>query len=452
MTDQRGNDIPLPPDTAPSGRLNRWFDSLTATGDELFGCEVPPYMALGVCGVAVAFATFVACGLVLGLPLALGTALLAASLAVFVLAGLLRKRLGRANHVLLEDVLLVLAVAAAVAWGSGQSVARTLDVTAISLGVFLVFGRLGCLIGGCCHGRPSRVGVRYHDPQAVARPLLGLRLFPIQLVEAAWTLLITAVSLALLGRPPGTALWCWLLAYGTGRFVLEFARGDAGRPRLGPLSEAQWLAIALVGARIALEALGRPLAVADLVAAGGAVLLALIGRATRRRWLLLDRPAIALEEVVPWQRLLAELEAAPGGGSSVPRAAPGPGGVQVSLTVDRTPAGTLYACSLSSTAGPLDARRGFALAGLITQRLPRHRLLRAMSGSDGVFHVWALIDDPAGAPGSSPADRPELVRYRALAFARAIREAPAAAFVEVPAAAVPSAAPPYRLKAPIGSL
>ena len=131
--------------------------------------------------------------------------------------------------------------------------------------------------------------------------------------------------------------------------------------------------------------------------------------------------------------------------------------MRVALTIDRTAGGKLHACSFSSGGPPLDERRCFALAGLVTQRLPRHRLLRAAPGNDGVFHVWALVEEPAGPPGSSAADSPELVRYRALAFARAIRETPPPLFVDAPAApsvpaAPPPAAPPYRLKAPIGSL
>ena len=36
-----------------------------------------------------------------------------------------------------------------------------LDVTVLSLGLFLAWGRLGCLMAGCCHGRPQNWGVRY---------------------------------------------------------------------------------------------------------------------------------------------------------------------------------------------------------------------------------------------------------------------------------------------------
>src|SRR5574338_104941 len=43
---------------------------------------------------------------------------------------------------------------------TGADVPRLLDLTTMGIGVFLVFGRLGCLAVGCCHGRPGR-GITY---------------------------------------------------------------------------------------------------------------------------------------------------------------------------------------------------------------------------------------------------------------------------------------------------
>ena len=41
-----------------------------------------------------------------------------------------------------------------------------LDITIIGIGTFLIFGRIGCLMMGCCHGRPHRWGVRYSEEHA----------------------------------------------------------------------------------------------------------------------------------------------------------------------------------------------------------------------------------------------------------------------------------------------
>jgi hypothetical protein len=410
--------------------LNRWFDVIVDDSDGICGLEAPPYLVLGSAGVAVAFTVMVSLFLAWGLPVVLAAALLMSSLTLFVVAGLVRQRLMKIEHVLLEDVLLVLTAAAAIAHLAGQPVWRTLDATAISLGAFIVFGRLGCLTGGCCHGRPCRIGVRYRDPEAVESPLLGVRLFPVQLVEAAWTLLVTLLALSVSGRGPGTALWCWLLGYSAGRFVLELARGDRRRPRLGPMTEAQWLAVGILVARIALEESARPLARVNVALAGGALLLALLGWVTRRLWLSLTPPALALDEIEPWRRLLVEEEAR-AAQSAAPRAQPGPGGVSLALTVRATPEGVVYGCSLSRAPLPLDPRRAYAMAGLIAQRLPPHRLLRVGFGNGAVFHFWALITQPQGPSGSTSRDPSELVRQRALWFARALRDAR----VEPPASA-----------------
>ena len=86
-----------------------------------------------------------------------------------------------------------------------------LDVTILGVGIFLACGRLGCLMGGCCHGRPHRWGVRYRKEHADAgftHYYVGVRLFPIQAVESIWVLMLVIVgSIIVLGRQaPGESL------------------------------------------------------------------------------------------------------------------------------------------------------------------------------------------------------------------------------------------------------
>src|SRR5215471_17085213 len=64
-----------------------------------------------------------------------------------------------------------------------------LDLTILGVGTFLAFGRVGCFMVGCCHGRPNRWGVSYSAGHAAAgftHFYVGVRLFPIQLVESLW--------------------------------------------------------------------------------------------------------------------------------------------------------------------------------------------------------------------------------------------------------------------------
>jgi hypothetical protein len=211
--------IPAPPDPAPSG-VNRWLDRLTAPRTSFCGVAAPPYLVLGIAGIVVAFAILVGAGLSAGVPLSAQCALGTAALLVFVLAGKLRQRLGRAPHILLEDVTLVLLASAGVSYAFGLPVIAGLDRMVVALGGFLVLGRLGCLTSGCCHGRPAGVGVRY-GADAVPAALVGVRLFPVPLVEAVWTAAITSIAGTFLGAAPGSALIFWLAAYGSARFVLE---------------------------------------------------------------------------------------------------------------------------------------------------------------------------------------------------------------------------------------
>src|SRR5262249_28339904 len=143
----------------------------------------------------------------------------------------------------------------------------------------------------------------------------------------------------------------------------------------------------------------------------GAAAVVAVGWITRHRWLALWRPALPLVDIRPWQRLLEELEVRTFHEGAAPaRSHRAPGGIQIACTRHALPDGSLWAYSLSSSNGALEARRAIAVAGLVAQRLPIHRIVRAGFGGSGVFHLWLQIERDAGPPGSTSSDRPELVR------------------------------------------
>lgn len=155
----------------------------------------------------------------------------------------------------------VLATAACALWALGQPALPYLDLVAVGVGAFLCCGRVGCLMVGCCYGRPHRWGVRYgaeHAAEGFPDCYVGARLFPVQAFEAVWTLaVVAACCLAVVGgRPAGSALSLYFVAYAAGRFYMEFARGDAERPYLRGFSEAQWTSLVLTTAVAAAEASG----------------------------------------------------------------------------------------------------------------------------------------------------------------------------------------------------
>jgi prolipoprotein diacylglyceryltransferase len=44
-----------------------------------------------------------------------------------------------------------------------QPVLPYVDIAILGIGVTLAFGRIGCVLAGCCYGRPFKWGVRYTD-------------------------------------------------------------------------------------------------------------------------------------------------------------------------------------------------------------------------------------------------------------------------------------------------
>jgi phosphatidylglycerol:prolipoprotein diacylglycerol transferase len=125
-------------------------------------------------------------------------------------------------------------------WAFGQ----VADVLAPSLALGHVFGRLGCVMAGCCFGKPWAHGLTF-GPGSVAFDDLAATgvigpwaastppLHPTQLYEAAGELLIFVVLLWFRRRRmlpfPGALALVYGASYGLLRFAVEIFRGDAGR-------------------------------------------------------------------------------------------------------------------------------------------------------------------------------------------------------------------------------
>jgi hypothetical protein len=127
-----------------------------------------------------------------------------------------------------------------------------LDITLLGIGTFLFYGRIGCLMVGCCHGKPHNWGVCYteeHREEGFTPYLVGVRLFPVQLLESLFVLFVVIVGTAMvLGTSyrPGEVLAWYVIVYGAARFFFEFLRGDPDRPYFAGFSEAQWTSLILM--------------------------------------------------------------------------------------------------------------------------------------------------------------------------------------------------------------
>jgi phosphatidylglycerol:prolipoprotein diacylglycerol transferase len=101
------------------------------------------------------------------------------------------------------------------------------DVAAHVMLIGMVFTRVGCLLNGCCSGRPteSRFGVVLRDRAGVVR-----RRIPTQLLEAGLGAAVLAVVVGLpADLPPGTTFLAALGAYGVGRALLQGLREGTWR-------------------------------------------------------------------------------------------------------------------------------------------------------------------------------------------------------------------------------
>ena len=110
----------------------------------------------------------------------------------------------------------------------GVSFMKFADCGAPGVIMALSIGRLGCLLNGCCYGKPSDApwAIVFTNPASSA--LLNLPLHPAQAYEAAGNLLIFACLWAVRKRnmPEGTLFFLMILLYSALRFMLEHFRAD----------------------------------------------------------------------------------------------------------------------------------------------------------------------------------------------------------------------------------
>lgn len=140
------------------------------------------------------------------------------------------------------------------------------DAMAPSIALGSMFGRIGCLMTGCCFGRAcslpwaiqfppgSLAWEEQHYEHLIGPDDPALPVHPTQLYDAAANLLLY-LGLAWLYRRKqynGQVFACWLVGYAILRSVVELFRGDYGIHRLGILTPAQLVSAAILAAGIGL--------------------------------------------------------------------------------------------------------------------------------------------------------------------------------------------------------
>lgn len=119
------------------------------------------------------------------------------------------------------------------------------DCFAVAIPLFHAIARVGCFLGGCCYGIPSKHGFVY--THSLTQGANFVSRFPVQLLESGLNLIFFAVLLILFikGKHDKKLIYIYLIMYSNARFFDEFLRGDEYRGILFGLSTSQWISIIL---------------------------------------------------------------------------------------------------------------------------------------------------------------------------------------------------------------
>jgi prolipoprotein diacylglyceryltransferase len=104
------------------------------------------------------------------------------------------------------------------------------DVSTFTILVGMIFTRVGCLLNGCCGGRPTSgwFGISLPNTSGIWQ-----RRIPTQALEAACAAALLIVATVMWGRPPfpGALFLLIMLSYASVRLMLELAREHPNRGR-----------------------------------------------------------------------------------------------------------------------------------------------------------------------------------------------------------------------------
>ncbi len=122
-----------------------------------------------------------------------------------------------------------------------------------SLPLAHAIGRVGCFLAGCCYGRvcDTAISVVYKNP--IGGAPVGVPVFPIQLVESGFNLIIFAILLIYTAKRMKSigCLFLYLGLYAVERFILEYFRADEIRGIFLGLSTSQWISVLLFAVSVA---------------------------------------------------------------------------------------------------------------------------------------------------------------------------------------------------------
>lgn len=121
---------------------------------------------------------------------------------------------------------------------------RYFDIVVPSVALAQGFGRLGCLLAGCCYGAESHCACAITFQNSAFAPN-GIPLIPTQPISSALNFLhcIILLIFARYAKADGQVAALYMILYSAGRFIIECFRGDLIRGSVGSLSTSQFISI-----------------------------------------------------------------------------------------------------------------------------------------------------------------------------------------------------------------
>lgn len=122
-----------------------------------------------------------------------------------------------------------------------------LDIGACCVPLAHAFGRIGCLMAGCCHG--AETDAWYGIPMKIGG--VYKKMVPVQLFESIFLFILAAVLIVLFFKNKGKHKFplmpVYCVGYGIWRFFIEFARtDDRGNTFIPFLTPSQLIALLLI--------------------------------------------------------------------------------------------------------------------------------------------------------------------------------------------------------------
>lgn len=118
------------------------------------------------------------------------------------------------------------------------------DLVMPSIALAQGFGRIGCLLAGCCYGKEATgaLSITFSDSSFAPN---HVALVPTQIYSSLLNFIHFGVLLLIAKhkKADGQVAACYLIFYSAGRFLLEFFRGDLERGSVGILSTSQFISL-----------------------------------------------------------------------------------------------------------------------------------------------------------------------------------------------------------------